>query len=148
MRHCEELSISADKASRLFIIVGLVSSTARITTGMMCDVKGINPLYVYQGGMFTVATSVMMFAVPTGYLPLAIIAGFYGLGGGTCISVGNVLLLTCVHPAKRAVSFGLANTLVSVGLATSGPLGGGSCIRSIFPLRPDSVFFQANIAIT
>ena len=95
-----------------------------MATGRLCDVKWIKPIYVFQVGMLTSGVAVVLFGVPSSYLPIAVISVFYGIGDGTSLTSGNLLLLTTVEPAKRASAFGLANVLISVSVATGAPLSG------------------------
>ena len=106
------------------MIYGLTSFAFRITTGRLCDIKRVNPIYVFQVGMLTSGASVMLFGVPSTYAPLAVISALYGIGDGTSLTSGNLLLLTTVEPKKRASAFGLANMLISVSIATGAPLSG------------------------
>lgn len=118
MRHCEDLGIPADKSSKLLMVYGLTSYVMRIITGRLCDMKGINPIYVFQFGMLTSGVAVMLFGVPASYVPLTVISAFFGVGDGTSLTAGNLLLLTTVEPKKRASPFGLANMLISISIAT------------------------------
>lgn len=118
MRHCEDLGIPADKSSKLLMVYGLTSYVMRIITGRLCDMKGINPIYVFQFGMLTSGVAVMLFGVPSSYVPLTVISAFFGVGDGTSLTAGNLLLLTTVEPKKRASPFGLANMLISISIAT------------------------------
>ena len=86
--------------------------------------KRITPIYVFQFGMLVSGVSVIMFGVPSSYVPLAVISAFFGMGDGTSLTAGNLLLLTTVEPKKRASAFGLANMLISVSVATGAPLSG------------------------
>lgn len=74
--------------------------------------------------MLTSGVAVMLFGVPSTYVPLAVISALYGIGDGTSLTSGNLLLLTTVEPKKRASAFGLANMLISVSIATGAPLSG------------------------
>jgi len=86
--------------------------------------QAINPIYVFQFGMFTSGLAVIMFGVPSSYVALAVISAFFGVGDGASLTSGNLLLLTTVEPKKRASAFGLANLLDSVSIATGAPLSG------------------------
>ncbi|KAJ7330727.1 hypothetical protein OS493_021656 [Desmophyllum pertusum] len=46
VKYCEDLGITAQKASRLFIFIGLASCFARLMTGRLCDDKRVNPVYI------------------------------------------------------------------------------------------------------
>ncbi|KAL9954143.1 hypothetical protein ACROYT_G041642 [Oculina patagonica] len=78
VRHCEDLGIPADKSSKLLMIYGLSSCAFRIAAGRLCDMKRINPIYVFQFGMFASSSAVILFGVPKSYVPLAVISAFYG----------------------------------------------------------------------
>ena len=106
------------------MIFGITSCASRVLVGRLCDIKGINAMYVLQVGLLLNSLSVLMYGVPSTFAPFAVISVFYGIGDGISISVGNLLILTSVEPSRRASAFGLANMLISVTLATGAPLSG------------------------
>ena len=108
------------------MIYGIASGVTRVVTGRLCDLNRVNPVYVFQSGMALAGFSVLLFGMPSTYVPLAIISVFYGTGDGVCSSVSNLLLLTTVEPKRRASAFGMANLLISVSIATGAPLAGWS----------------------
>ena len=96
----------------------------RIASGRLCDIKWINPIYVYQIGLFTIAVAVISFGVISAYLPLCVVSVFYGIGDGICLSLTNLLLLTAVEPERRASAFGLGNMFISISTTVGAPLAG------------------------
>ena len=48
VQYCEDIGITADAASRLFVYYGLSSCAGRLVSGRLCDFKMINTFFVYQ----------------------------------------------------------------------------------------------------
>lgn len=96
----------------------------RIASGRLCDIKWINPIYVYQIGLFTIAVAVISFGVVSTYLPLCVVSVFYEIGDGISLSLTNLLLLTAVEPERRASAFGLGNMFISISTTVGAPLAG------------------------
>ncbi|CAH3140465.1 unnamed protein product [Pocillopora meandrina] len=124
VRFCKDLGIPEDKSSKLLMIYGLSSCVMRIASGKLCDIKWINPIYVYQIGLFTIAVAVISFGVVSAYLPLCVVSVFYGIGDGISLSLTNLLLLTAVEPERRASAFGLGNMFISISMTVGAPLAG------------------------
>lgn len=124
VRYCKDLGIPEDKSSKLLMIYGLSSCVMRIASGRLCDIKWINPIYVYQIGLFTIAVAVISFGVVSAYLPLCVVSVFYGIGDGISLSLTNLLLLTAVEPERRASAFGLGNMFISISTTVGAPLAG------------------------
>lgn len=103
---------------------GLSSCIARIITGFICNVKFINPCFVYQAGAFTTGLSFVLFTTATSYFWFALFSVFSGLGMGITIMTSNLILLTCVDNERRATAFGLANCLASFAQLASPPFAG------------------------
>lgn len=115
------------------MIYGLSSFAFRIVAGRLCDVKSVNPIYVFQFGMLVVSVAAMLFGVPSSYVPFAVISVFFGIGDGMSLTAGNLLLLITVEAKKRASAFGLANMLISVSIAIGAPLSGKYKLYTKFP---------------
>ncbi|XP_073247572.1 monocarboxylate transporter 10-like [Porites lutea] len=124
VRHCEDLNISADKSSKLLMIFGVVSCVTRVTAGRLCDIRGVKAIHVFQIGVLVIGLAVLMLGVASTFVHFVFISVFYGIGDGISVTVSNLLLLTTVEPQKRASAFGLANTLISISIATGAPLAG------------------------
>ena len=59
VRYCEEIGISADAASRLYIYAGISSTVGRVLVGRLCDLPWANALYVSQAVEFVGGTALL-----------------------------------------------------------------------------------------
>ena len=124
MKYSEEQGISSDNSSRLLMFYGLTSCIARLIAGRVCDLKCINPHFVYQTGSFIAALSIIFLPLSSSHVHFLVCSVFYGLGGGTSMATSNLMFLTCVDERRRASAFGLASCLGSISVLTSPPLAG------------------------
>ena len=86
VRFCEDIVITADKASKLYIYYGLSSAAARILAGRICDVRQLNTFYVYQGLEFVVGLSTILVTLADDYSDMIIFVVFYGFCDGFFIT--------------------------------------------------------------
>ena len=126
IRFCKDIGITADKASKLYIYYGISSATARIIAGRICDVRRINPIYVYQGVELVVGLSTILVTFANSYSELIVFAVFYGFCDGSFITILNVILMTCVEEAKRPASLGWNMQLASIFMGSGPPIAGRS----------------------
>ena len=126
MRYCEDIGITADAASRLFIYYGVASCFGRLASGRLCDFKQVNTLYVYQVSELVAGTGILLVTLATSYTHMVVFVVIYGMCDGVFITTLNVLLLTCVSPAKTAASIGWEMQVSSVFLASGPPIAGAS----------------------
>ena len=90
----------------------------------MCNLKFINPNFVFQVGAFISAVTVLLFTMAHDYSVFLLCIIFFGVGQGSLITAANLIILTCVDIEKRASAFGLANFLTSLAILSSPPLAG------------------------
>lgn len=124
VKHCLELGISADSASRLFIFIGLASSLARVVTGRLCDTSRVNAIYVHQFGDLLVGIATIVLPLLKGYTGILLFAIVYGIGDGIFVTTMNSLLLFTVDEKRRAAAFGMGSNICSLGIAGGPPLAG------------------------
>lgn len=124
MKYCLDLGISADSASRLFILFGLSSSIARIATGRICDVAWVNTIYIYQFGVIVDGFAIVVLPVIRKYTAFQVFSVVYGLADGIFITTMNSLLMFSVDEERRAAGLGLGNTLLSLGIVAGSPFAG------------------------
>ena len=130
MRYCEEIGITADAASRLFIYYGVASCVGRLVTGRLCDFENVNTTYVYQLAEIVVGTGTLIVTLATSYLHMVIYIVIYGLCDGVFITSLNVLLLTCLEKqGKTPVVIGWEMQVSSFFLASGPPIAGTLCLR-------------------
>jgi len=124
IRFCEDIGISADKASKLYIYYGISSATARVISGRICDMRTIKPMYIYQGVEFVVGLSTILITLADSYSDMIVFAVFYGFCDGCFITTLNVILLTSVEEAKRPASLGWNMQVASVFMGSGPPIAG------------------------
>ena len=124
MRYCEDINITADAASRLFIYYGLASCVGRLVTGRLCDFEKVNTFYVYQVAELVVGAGTLLVTLATSYFHMVIFIVIYGLCDGAYITTLNLLLLTCVSPEKVPTALGWQMQVSSFFLASGPPIAG------------------------
>ena len=120
VKHCLELGISADSASRLFIFIGLASSLARVVTGRLCDASRVNAMYVHQFGDLLVGIATIVLPLLKSYTGFLLFAVVYGVGDGIFITTMNSLLLFTVDEKRRAAALGIGSNIISLVFETKG----------------------------
>ena len=124
VKHCLELGISADSASRLFIFIGLASSLARVVTGRLCDASWVNTIYVHQFGDLLMGIATIVLPLLKGYTGILLFAVVYGVGDGIFVTTINSLLLFTVDEKRRAAAIGMGCNKFSLGIVGGPPLAG------------------------
>ena len=124
MKFSEDIGITAQKASRLFIFVGLASSIARLVSGRLCNEKRVNPIYIYQTSMLVAALSAFMLPFSSKYWHLIAFSAAYGLSDGAFITTQCYILLSCVDIKRQTACFCIANALYSLSATAGGPIAG------------------------
>ena len=124
MKYSEDIGISAQKGSRLFIFIGLASCVGRLTTGRLCNSKRVNPVYIYQSCMLTASLAAFMLPFTTKYWSLIAFSVIYGLSDGVFITSQCFILLTIVDSKRTTAAFCINNLLYSFSAAAGGPVAG------------------------
>ena len=124
MKYCEDIGISAQKASKLFIFIGLASCVARLMTGRLCNNKRVNPVYVYQSCMVTAGVAAFLLPFTTKYWNLIVFSVVYGLSDGVFITIKCLILLTVVDSKRTTAAFCIHNVVYSFSAAAGGPVAG------------------------
>ncbi|XP_078351631.1 monocarboxylate transporter 10-like [Oculina patagonica] len=122
VKYCEDIGISAQKGSQLFIFIGLASCLARLMTGRLCNDKRVNPVYIYQACLATAGLAAFLLPFATQYWNLIVFSAIYGLSDGIFITTQCFILLTCVDRKRRTASFCILNLLYSFSAAAGGPV--------------------------
>ena len=126
VRYCQDIGITSDAASQLFIYYGLASCVGRLVTGRLCDFEKVNTFYVYQAAELVVGTGTLLVTLATSYLHMIIFIVIYGLCDGIFITSLNVLLLTTVSPERTPAAIGWEMQISSLFLASGPPIAGMS----------------------
>lgn len=124
VRFCEDIGITADAASRLFVYYGLASCAGRLVSGRLCDFQKVNTFYVYQAAELVAGTSILVVTMATSYVHMTVFVVIYGFCDGVFITTLNVLLITCVSPQKVSVAIGWEMQISSLFLASGAPVAG------------------------
>ena len=147
VKYCEDLGITAQSASRLFIFIGLTSSLARILSGKLCNNPKINPVFVYQSSLFIGGVCVLLLPMATTYWALVAFSSAFGISDGIFITTQCYILLSCVDKERATASFCILNLLYSFSVATGGPIAGEiiptKWTNSVTWLRKGPVLFRA-----
>ena len=128
MKYSEDIGISAQKASRLFIFIGLASCAARLMTGRLCNSKRVNPVYIYQSCMLTASVASFLLPFTTKYWSLIAFSVIYGLSDGAFITIKCLILLTVVDSKRTTAAFCIHNVVYSFSAAAGGPVAGKSIL--------------------
>lgn len=124
VKYSEEVGISAQKASRLFIFVGLASSIARLVSGRLCNADRVNAVYIYQASLLLASVSTFLLPFATTYWELILYSAAYGLSDGVFITTNGFIVLSCVDAKRRTAAFSINNVLYAVTAAAGGPIVG------------------------
>ena len=124
MRYCEDIGITPDAASRLFVYYGLASCVGRLVSGRLCDFQRVNSFYVYQVAELVAGASILVVTMATSYVHMVVFIVVYGFCDGVFITTLNVLLITCVSPQKVSVAIGWEMQISSLFLASGAPVAG------------------------
>jgi len=124
VKHCLEIGISADSASKLFIFQGLASSVSRVMVGRLCDIRCVNAIYVHQFGDLLVGFMTLALPLLRSYAGILSFAVVYGIGDGIFVTTMNSLLLFTVDEKQRAAALGLGSCLIALSVGGGPPLAG------------------------
>ncbi|PFX21885.1 monocarboxylate transporter 10-like [Stylophora pistillata] len=123
-KYSEELNISADQASFLYMFLGISGGMSAFLIGRLCDVKWINIRYVNRLGILGCGIATLLLPLAKNYISVAFYSVVFGFADGSFITTQNVILLNIVGPKRRAAAFGFGCMLCSLALAAGPPLAG------------------------
>ncbi|XP_031551469.1 monocarboxylate transporter 9-like [Actinia tenebrosa] len=122
--YCLEVGISAQKASKLFIVIGVCSVVSGIVAGRLMDYKRVNPFHVNQAGSLSMGLATILLQLSSSYILFIFFSIFLGFGVGVFNTTIVVLLLRTVEPRLRLYSFPIGEMLAAIGNITGSPLIG------------------------
>ena len=123
MRFSEGLHVSADAASRLYIYIGITTFIGRLLSGILCNIRAVNPIYVFMLGLD--GSSVILLTQAKNYGNLIAFSFFYGLADGLEIGTFNICMINnYTELRKRASAFGLSAIFYGTMTAAGPPLAG------------------------
>ena len=123
IRYCEDLGISAEKASKLFIYYGGCSAIGRVLAGILCSHRRINAFFIFQAAEFVAGLSTILVTLTSSYSWLVVYIVIYGLSDGFFFTSLSINLLTAC-PLKTPAVLGWEMLLASLTLASGPPLAG------------------------
>lgn len=124
VRFSEELHVSADAASRLFIIIGICTFIGRLLSGLICNMRHINPVYVYFIGLILDGSDVVFLSQAKTYGHLIAFSFLYGLADGLLVGTFYIAILNSVEVTQKASAFGLSALCYGTTVATGPALAG------------------------
>lgn len=125
VRFSEDLHVSADAASRLFIYIGITTFLGRLLSGILCNIPAVNPVYVFMVGLALDGSSVVLLTQAKDYGYLIAFSLLYGLADGFEIGTFNICMMNnYLEPRKRASAFGLSAIFYGTMTAAGPPLAG------------------------
>ena len=123
IRYCEDLGISSEKASKLFIYYGGCSATGRVLAGILCSHRKVNAFFVFQAAEFGAGLSTILVTLTSTYTWLVVYIVIYGFSDGFFFTSLSINLLTAC-PLKTPAVLGWEMMLASLTLASGPPLAG------------------------
>ena len=124
IKHCEDLSIPADKSSTLFLFIGICATIGRLGGGFLCNIKCIKAIRLYQTAAFLMGASTMLLTLAKTYVAVAAYAVVFGAMDGLMVTTFIIALLDSADESKKASIFGFSLMCSSVGALSSPPLSG------------------------
>ena len=119
-----EKGISSDKASMLFFYFGLISTFARISSGVLLDFKLIDCPILSITAVFINGVAVLCLALTRNFSEILTIFLVLGLTDGGFACTANLLILNSVKPSQFAFAYGLWLCVISFSMAL-GPVTSG-----------------------
>jgi len=120
----EDLGVSADAASRLFMYIGITTFIGRLLSGFLGDMQRVNPVYVYMFGILLDSLDITFLTQATTYGHLIAFSFFYGLADGVIFGTFYISILYSVETSTRASAFGLSALCYGTTIATGPALAG------------------------
>ena len=124
VKFSEDFYVSADAASRLFIYIGITTFIGRLLSGFLCNMRHVNPIYVYMCGVLLDASDIIFLSQAKDYGHLVAFSFLYGLADGVLVGTYYITILNCVEASKKASAFGLSNFCAGTTIATGPALAG------------------------
>jgi len=124
VKFSEDLGVSADAASKLFMYIGITTFIGRLLSGFLSNMRRVNPVYVFMFGLILDGSSVVFLSQATNYGHLIAFSFLYGMADGFVIGTFNIIILYCVEPSKRASAVGVSSLFYGITTAAGPPLAG------------------------
>ena len=130
MRHCEDLGISARRASRLYLYSGLTSLIMRPLVGRLCDVTRITPGQIYQVAIFGNGVTSLLLPIATRYYQFVLYFVVYGIIDGAMGICSTLTILSSLSLTQRSLGFGIMQSVTCIS-AITGPVVAGQFVKTL-----------------
>ncbi|KAL9954137.1 hypothetical protein ACROYT_G041635 [Oculina patagonica] len=127
IKHCDDLGISADKSSTLYLFIGIFASLGRrLGAGFFCNMKCTNSLRLLQTAVFFMGASTMLLTLAKTYPALVVYAITFSMADGMMVAtfIIECMNIENVEESKRASAFGFALMFSGILALSSPPLSG------------------------
>ena len=124
VRYCEDIGISSDLASKLYIYHGLSSIFGTIIFGRLCDFHCVNARYVCQAVALLAGAATILVTQSKLYSVLAAYVVVFGVCNGAFACTVFIVILTCVPQEQRPSAIGWQWLLSSFTVASGSPMVG------------------------
>ncbi|XP_073248243.1 monocarboxylate transporter 4-like [Porites lutea] len=144
VRFSEGLNVSADAASRLFIYIGVTTFIGRLLSGLLCNMRRVNPVYVYMGGLILDGCDIIFLTQAKTYGHLVAFSFLFGLADGVLVGAFYIQILMSVGPSLKASAMGLSSLCYGTTIAT-GPALAGFMTDRLHSYIPSLIFSAVTI---
>lgn len=144
VRFSEGLNVSADAASRLFIYIGVTTFIGRLLSGLLCNMRCVNPVYVYMGGLILDGCDIIFLTQAKTYGHLVAFSFLFGLADGVLVGAFYIQILMSVGPSLKASAMGLSALCYGTTIAT-GPALAGFMTDRLHSYIPSLIFSAVTI---
>ena len=129
---------SDSSAAFLIFIIGIVHTIGNIVCGFLGDRKWINRNVLYGLSMVFNGSSVVAMSFFTSYLPLAVLAGLFGLFSSSNETLCSIVLIDIVGLENLDKAYGFIMMLQGIANILGPPVAGQSPLRyTLNPLYND-----------
>ena len=116
--------MSADAASRLFIYIGICTFIGRLLSGLICNMRHVNPVYVYMISLILDGSDIVFLSQAKTYGHLIAFSFLYGLTDGLLVGTFYITIMNSAKVSQKASAFGLSALCYGTTIATGPALAG------------------------
>ncbi|XP_031557859.1 monocarboxylate transporter 10-like [Actinia tenebrosa] len=124
VKYTNEIGLPPQKASMLFIYIGVVSFFGKIIAGRLCDYPGISSFWVNQIAGVISGLSIIFLQFPSDERGFIAFACCYGLGLGSFITSLYLVFLNSVRPMDRPIALATGEVISSLSVLVGPPFIG------------------------
>ena len=108
------------------MFIGVFAAVGRLGAGCLCDIKRVNPLFLYQAALFIVGASTILFLQAKTFAFLAVLVAVFSVADGLMVSAFIIVLFRSVQVSQRAPCLGFCMMSAGIFIVGSPPLSGKS----------------------